>query len=718
MTEEQQREQTGPYAAAADTYWTAGWRGILPLPERAKTWPPKGYTGSEGASPSYPDVRAWGDGREGRGNIALRLPRHVLGIDVDAYAGKAGRKSLADCEAAWGPLPDTWRTTSRDDGVSGIRLYAVPEGMAWPNQCGPAIETVHFGHRYAVSWPSIHPEGRTYRWISPEGLVSAAVPGPEDFPELPEAWVMGLTGGELAGETAPRIEMDLSTSAAFLMMTSGALKDVCSRMQAALDDAVGAMPGAAHDTAAPAAMRMLRLADEGHGGGVVAMGSLKAAFIAEITAPDRAGTRRSQRAAEHEWRSIFTSAAGKVAAEPVAGPACDCAGELTALITENVIDLREPSSVPVGAIPAQASVSAIETPVPAGRARTSWWPKDLASVLSGTVTEPEPKYLIREDGAAMFYPGRVNGLLGESESGKTWVALLAVRQAIAEGGTAMYLDFEDTAPGIVSRLQTTGMIDYDFSKLSYIGPDEMLGSDAMADLGEAVRDIRPGFIVVDGVNAAMTILGLDLNSNTDATKFAQKLLVPLSRSGAAVVCVDHVPKNKEARGKGGIGAQAKRAMMTGCALSVEVSSPFGRGIDGRLKLNVDKDRPGLVRAKSAYAKLAGMVNIRAGLDNRLDISIEPPDLRPAGERPAFRPTGIMAKVSALVAAAGADGLTGRAVTETVTGKATTIRTAIELLVSEGYITRAPASGTSGGGGMAYRSERAYYDEDADAGWIN
>ena len=84
---------TGPYASAAAAYWQAGWRGIVPLPARAKKNPPSGFTGSTGVDPSYADLDAWATGPEGSGNIALRMPRDVIGIDVDAYGDKLGRQT-------------------------------------------------------------------------------------------------------------------------------------------------------------------------------------------------------------------------------------------------------------------------------------------------------------------------------------------------------------------------------------------------------------------------------------------------------------------------------------------------------------------------------------------------------------------------------------------------------------------------------------------------
>jgi hypothetical protein len=260
----------------------------------------------------------------------------------------------------------------------------------------------------------------------------------------------------------------------------------------------------------------------------------------------------------------------------------------------------------------------------AERERTSWWPRDIAGVIDGVDTEPDPTHLTRGDGPAMFYAGRVNGLIGESESGKTWVALHATHQELARGGPVVYLDFEDSAAGIVNRLRVIGAPDDALARLTYIAPDETLSSQAKADLAETLVAARPSLVILDGFNAAMTLMGLDINSNNDATQFAQQLLKPIAATGACVVYVDHVPKSREARGKGGIGAQAKRAMTTGCALSVTVTEPFGQGQAGRLHLTVDKDRPGRVRAHSYAAKHAGDVILTPD-GKRLTISIQPSD---------------------------------------------------------------------------------------------
>lgn len=355
-----------PYAEAADLYWDAGWRGVLPLPHRAKKNPPKGYTGSTGTDPAYPDIATWADDTEGPRNICLRLPAGVIGIDVDAYGDKAGAVTLAAAEAEWGPLPPTWRTTSRDDGTSGIRLYRAPEGLAWPGMVGPGIETVRRDHRYAVVWPSAHPEGGTYRWIAPEGVTSTAVPDPDALPMLPAAWIAGLTGGEAAHEVA-RNSLPEDAANLWIVGLPGATEaHLCARMAKAARQAAADLSGgaSAHDTATAAAARILRLGSEGHRGAVAALTGLRAVFTDEVTAARRTAagkTRRTPSEAAREWRDIVVSGANLVSADPPAQPTCDCDGGITAAI----IDAASPAP-PAADDPAPPAAPGAPTPTDSG----------------------------------------------------------------------------------------------------------------------------------------------------------------------------------------------------------------------------------------------------------------------------------------------------------------------------------------------------------------
>ena len=312
------------------------------------------------------------------------------------------------------------------------------------------------------------------------------------------------------------------------------------------------------------------------------------------------------------------------------------------------------------------------------RERSSWYPKPLD--LTGESEEPAPEFLARADGHRLFYRGKINALLGESESGKTWVALHAVAQSLHLQEKVIYLDFEDSGKGILGRLRALGLEDRHFENFTYANPDQNLTLDERIDLIDALMEIVPELIVVDGVNAAMTLLNLELTSNRDATFFSQQLLKPLALSGACVITIDHVTKSKESRGNYAIGAQAKRADINGAAIMCEVVLPFGRGMSGELTLKVTKDRPGHVRANSKEAKFAGTVELKSSADGSVVMTI----LAPNGERNRLRPTHLMEAVSKMLEAAMMP-LSKNAVTKEIAGRREWVLVAIQVLIDEKFI---------------------------------
>jgi hypothetical protein len=333
----------------------------------------------------------------------------------------------------------------------------------------------------------------------------------------------------------------------------------------------------------------------------------------------------------------------------------------------SLIELAKPS---LSVVPSLDS-DQVEQP----RERSSWFPKPLD--LEGTEEEPPPAFLARNDGHRLFYRGKVNALLGESESGKTWVALHAVAQCLQVQERVIYIDFEDSGKGILSRLRSLGITDKQLANFTYANPDENLQLEQRHDLVEALAQQNPDFIVVDGVNAGMTLLGLDLTNNRDATMFSQSLLKPLTMSGAAICTIDHVTKSKEGRGNYAIGAQAKRADINGVAIAVEVVQPFGRGMTGELNLKVTKDRPGHVRANSKDAKIAGRVVIKSTAEGMVTMIIESPEMS------SFRPTRIMESVSMLIEV---KPMSKNAIEKATDGANDTVRAALDCLVKEGFAT--------------------------------
>jgi len=290
------------YAAAFQQYHEAGWRSILPLPPRAKKHPPGGYSGHKALIPSYPDLQTWADERPDS-NVGIVMPDNIIGLDVDDYGDKHGGRTLTEYEEKWGELPATFRSTSRGaEDISGIRFFRVPEGLHFDGGLPPGIEVIQRVHRYAVVWPSIHPEGRTYRWYDADDN-DTGIPGPADFPELPSDWVDGL-------EKAV-IEYDL-TSGELSTITSGEPNRVMIlALERALQDLTGG--GSRHDVTLQNVGRILRLSDDGHPGAGVVLLKLMNDFVLAIE------NRADRDAAEDEFRDLISpEIRKKIAATPSA----------------------------------------------------------------------------------------------------------------------------------------------------------------------------------------------------------------------------------------------------------------------------------------------------------------------------------------------------------------------------------------------------------------
>jgi hypothetical protein len=203
-----------------------------------------------------------------RGNIALRLPDGIIGIDVDNYEKdgklKSGANTIAILEATLGAsLPPTVVSTSRDDGVSGIRLYRVPKGMRWHDP-GPGIEVISTGRRYMVVAPSRHPEGRTYGWVDSEEWATVDIPNLDGIVELPAVWVQECSGGEMDTGPAPKRDNVTSEEEAEIL-TDGEPCDPVRKALAKYTEIVDS--GFTHHGAMrDQALALLRLGEQGHHG--------------------------------------------------------------------------------------------------------------------------------------------------------------------------------------------------------------------------------------------------------------------------------------------------------------------------------------------------------------------------------------------------------------------------------------------------------------------
>lgn len=297
-------QYTGPYAARAVDYFDAGY-APLPIPLGEKSPPPPGWTGQDARWPSRADVQSWIESN-GRDNIAIRLPAGVIGLDVDAYGAKHGGLTLEGMTSRCGPLPETMTITSRDDGVSGIRLYRYagdPDELVGTVN---GIDLIKPGHRYAVTAPSLHPEGMIYR---AEPMTAAA-----DLPELPTAWAAELKGTRLFVVGSEGIDLaDLPEAG-----DDGA----CSKIIRA--GAKDVEPGASrHDHYTGRVMAIVRLGAEGHAGAAETLRGVRQLFLDDVAGDRPLGLARD------EFDRMVGGALAKTDLadqEQCGGAACDDAG--------------------------------------------------------------------------------------------------------------------------------------------------------------------------------------------------------------------------------------------------------------------------------------------------------------------------------------------------------------------------------------------------------
>jgi hypothetical protein len=204
------------------------------------------------------------------------------------------------------------------------------------------------------------------------------------------------------------------------------------------------------------------------------------------------------------------------------------------------------------------------------------------------------------------------------------------------------------------------------------------------DLHELLDTYHSTLVIVDGVTEAMTMHNLNPLDNVDVAKFNGQLIKPLTDSGAAVVSLDHVVKDRENRSRYALGGVHKLNVVTGAAYVLTNREPFGVGMTGRSTLAIAKDRPGQlrpfgVRSTGDLIWYGDLVLDSLGWD-LAELSIEPAQARDD----TFRPTKIMAAMTDLLAEKGP--LAKRRILAGVSGKTSTKSDALDLLILDGYVS--------------------------------
>lgn len=335
-----------------------------------------------------------------------------------------------------------------------------------------------------------------------------------------------------------------------------------------------------------------------------------------------------------------------------------------------------------------AVLAGLSDALPAAATTTEGLFEDMARAIEGGKAGDPPSVGIRDDGACAFwYRGKLNSCIGESESGKSWLLQRDCVQEIGKGNHVIYLDYEKDAAAVAERLLLMGadeaaMIEF----FHYRRVEDPLTLAERMALREACRTMGVTLAVIDGVTNAMQLEGLKIESNNDVSKFNAGVPAAMRVEGAAVVEIDHTPKNPENQSKGAIGGQHKRAGIDGATIRMVMREMPGRNRTGTGYLAVDKDAPGWLREHAVDGRIIGDITIHSDGDSTT-VRVVPSSKKEGGKSAdgAPRLTGYMERVSRVLEGFGDDGQSGRTLAKVVTGDDKYVYAALKTLVAEGWV---------------------------------
>ena len=177
---------------------------------------------------------------------------------------------------------------------------------------------------------------------------------------------------------------------------------------------------------------------------------------------------------------------------------------------------------------------------------------DYAREVSLLDVERLPSAFERTDGETLLYEGRFNTLYGEAAVGKTWTAQMVTVDRLRAGRREIWWDSEDRPETLAKRLQllrATDLIGH--PNLKWITGEIHESPTAMAEALEFLDGGNgPGLVVIDSA----TSFGCPADG-ADVTAWLAAHINPWWDAGHTVLLLDHVPKQRKDRPRGGIGSQ-------------------------------------------------------------------------------------------------------------------------------------------------------------------
>ena len=312
-----------------------------------------------------------------------------------------------------------------------------------------------------------------------------------------------------------------------------------------------------------------------------------------------------------------------------------------------------------------ASVDIPETPP------HSWQTLNLVELAANP---PEPPTI-----GGLLYPGKRTVLSGETESMKTWFALILAKAELDAGYPVVWVDLDAMGPGaMLNRLELLAVNRHQIaSNFHYIEPSDPLDPAKIAELVDTIAQLQARLCVIDAFNPILNLQGLNPNEVIDIETFWRTIADPICRAGAAPVLLDHVVKNPDNRGKYASGSERK-ASGSIVHLGFKLLVPLRKGGIGSSVITVHKDRPGYL-TRPAIGRL-----VLDATEHIIQYKIEP-DKSHDPKTGDTRHTVYMERISRALEIAD-EPAPKSWIEENVEGKGQFIRIALGELIEDGYVT--------------------------------
>lgn len=237
-------------------------------------------------------------------------------------------------------------------------------------------------------------------------------------------------------------------------------------------------------------------------------------------------------------------------------------------------------------------------------ASSSFDPVDLGPYLAGVAMAVVPDCLVMSDGRGLLHKARLNGVHGDSGTGKSWLMAFVIRELISKREAVMLVDLEDSPEPLIERLRQIGVTDEQIGRLVvFVRPDEHFADENVERLMAHIAERDVVHVVIDSLGEAFSLEGLNEDRDVEVAPWLRRVcrrIIDHTRAG--VTLIDHGTKSTD-KPLDPSGSKRKKAAITGCAWLMTSSEVFTKETGGSALLRCAKDRHGTYRRGDTVARL-------------------------------------------------------------------------------------------------------------------